>query len=172
MVESPVQRAAMTVHGRFSSGLLGRGEGSSERFCHFNPARRESSPPVEGVVCPSSIGASLQWSPSKEGIEMMINHTLCFANLLSGDSSCVLFVLVQLRQLVLPVGATSSMWLHVFCESDSLPQWNWWFSLACAAGNIPLADERNHRPMERFTFRTIAPSRQRRQRYMRRRQFW
>ena len=118
MVESPVQRAAMTVHGRFSSGLLGRGEGSSERFCHFNPARRESSPPVEGVVCPSPIRASLQWPPSKEGIEMMINHTLCFANLLSGASNCVLFALVQLRQLVLPVGATSSMWLHVFCESD------------------------------------------------------
>ena len=48
----------------------------------------------------------------------MINHTLCFANPLSRDSNCILFALVQLRQLVIPIGATSSMWLHVFCESN------------------------------------------------------
>ena len=74
-------------------------------------------PPVEGVVCPSPIRASLLWQPSKEGVEM-INHMLCFANPLSGDSNCILFAFVQLRQLVLPGGATSSMQFHVFCESD------------------------------------------------------
>ena len=36
----------------------------------------------------------------------------------SGDSNCVLFAFVQLRQLVIPIGATSSLWLRVFCESD------------------------------------------------------
>ena len=56
-----------------------------------------------------------------------IHHALCFANLLSGDSNSVLFIFVQLRQLVLPSGAASSMWLHVFCESNFFsPQWNWW----------------------------------------------
>ena len=50
---------------------------------------------------------------------MMINHTLCFANPLSRDSNCVLFAFVQLRQLFIPFGATSTMWLHVFFDSDS-----------------------------------------------------
>ena len=50
-----------------------------------------------------------------------IHHTLCFANLLFGDSNSVLFILVQLRQLVLPNGAASTMWLHVFCESNFSP---------------------------------------------------
>ena len=55
------------------------------------------------MVRPSPIGAYLPWSPSQKRIEMMIHHTLCFTNPLSGDQIAFHFRLCSYDRLLFPL---------------------------------------------------------------------